>query len=373
MTRHINRGTGLAEFGYYGDWCAVKSTPKRATSSFSFVLAVSRLVSMAEALLHADAIPGIHADAAHYNASLKTYRRAWHKLFFTVPCPTIPNTHSQGCALQGKSLPACTCKGKLAAVAMECEPTGHGVPPPTCGMQNNTRIRLECKNNTGIIQSIDFAGYGQISGSCATGFSIATVGGIPQCHSPATMAAVAAVCVGKSFCELNASIYAVANGTDPCPGKGKVLAVMASGCEPATVLPPPPPSPPPPEYSGCYATNTQTGNAMALYLEIPPTEEIRQATMQALVADYHAAQDHPTFGTVGARIFLPVLAAGDQMDLALDFATKLTQPSYGYMVSTPEMPGTIWEQVSNLLTILSTSRFDCIDNFCFFICNLVGR
>jgi hypothetical protein len=86
---------------------------------------------------------------------------------------------------------------------------------------------------------------------------------------------------------------------------------------------------------------------MALYLDVPPTEEIRQATMQALLADYHAAQDHPTFGTVGARIFLPVLAAGDQMGVALDFATKLTQPSYGYMVSTPEMPGTIWEQVSS--------------------------
>ena len=46
---------------------APKPTPKPATSSFSFMLAVSRLVEMAAGV-------GNHADAAHYNASLATYR-----------------------------------------------------------------------------------------------------------------------------------------------------------------------------------------------------------------------------------------------------------------------------------------------------------
>ena len=231
-------------------------------------------------------------------------------------------------------------KGKLASIAMECEPAGHPKPPPTCGEHNNTRMTLRCKPGSGTIKTIEFAGYGDISGSCDAGFSAT------GCHAAATKAIVEAACVGKTSCSLDASVGVVAKGVDPCPGKGKVLAVVASGCEPAAApspTPPPPPAPPPPA-TGCYATNTQTGNAMALYLDVPPTEEIRQATMDALLADYKAADNHPTFGTVGARIFLPVLAAGNQMGTALDFATLTTQPSYGYMVSTPQMPGTIWEQ-----------------------------
>eukprot|EP01051_Picozoa_sp_SAG22_P004323 SAG22_NODE_229_length_14598_cov_13.257052_4_plen_687_part_00 len=423
MVRHVNPDVGLAEFGYCkrltmlcrssrrgwlhfvdsvllrhahnrscnaalasdGDWCAVRGTPKPATSSFSFMLSVSRLVNMASALLHADAIPGIHADVAHYNTSLAAYRAAWHKKFYsTTACSAAPSPDdATGCALGGKAVPACSCEGKLAAVAMECEPEGHAVPPPTCGKQNNTRLVLACKPGTGTIKKIDFAGYGDLSGSCSTSFHVTSVGGIPACHSAATQAIVEAACVGQSSCQLDASVGAVAKGIDPCPGKGKVLAVMAAGCEPAPLPAPPTPPPPPPSPPAkgwydktiawasprslalvmkpdvclhalllvqrhdiicSYATDTQTGNAMALYLDIPPTATIKAETVKALIADFHAARDHPTFGTVGARIFLPVLAANNQMGVALDFATKQTQPSYGYMVSTDEMPGTIWEQ-----------------------------
>lgn len=327
MTRHIDPSHGLPIFGYYGDWVAPKPTPKPATSSFSFILAVSRLTSMAHGL-------GNMADAQHYNASLQTYKSAWHKEFYSTSCSTSkPQTPSTGCVLQGKELASCSCPGKLAAVAMECEPSGHGVPPPTCGKQNNTKLTLMCKPGTGTIKKITFAAYGDISGSCASGF-VAT-----GCHSSATKAVVEAACLGKTSCAIDASVVSVAKGMDPCPGKAKVLAVEASGCEPTFQPPTPPPPPPITHATSCYATDTQTGNAMALYLNIPPTPEIKQGTMNALLADYADANNHPTFGTVGARIFLPVLATGGEMGVALDFATLTTQPSYGYMVSTPEMPG----------------------------------
>ena len=263
------------------------------------MLAVSRLVGMATALMHADAAPEIHADATHYNASLQLYKAAWHKKFYSTSCSATPSPDdTTSCAVQGKPLPSCACEGKLAAVAMECEPTGHSIPPPTCGKSNNTKLVLACKPGTGTIKKIDFAGYGDIAGSCSAGFKVATVGGIPSCHSAATHAIVAAACIGKTSCQLDASVVAVARGVDPCPGKGKVLAVVASGCLPAPLppLPPAPPPPPPPAPKSCYATNTQTGNAMALYLDIPPTDAIRQETMEALVVDFHAATDHPTFG-----------------------------------------------------------------------------
>ena len=94
-----------------------------------------------------------------------------------------------------------------------------------------------------------------------------------------------------------------------------------------------------------YAGDTQTGNAMALYLEVPPTAAVRVQVVRALARSYSNATlngSKANFGTVGARIFLPVLATTGLMDLAIDFATKTTQPSYGYMID--QGPGTLWEQ-----------------------------
>lgn len=169
MTRHIDPAVGLVQFGYYGDWVALKSTPKPAVSSFSFILAVSRVAEMAAAV-------GATDDAHRYTSALAAYKAAWHRAYYS-------------------------------------------------------------------------------------------------------------------------------NGT--------------------------------------YAGDSQTGNAMALYIDIPPSPAIKAATVSALLADYRRAKNHPTFGTVGARIFLPVLADNGQMDLAIDFATLTTQPSYGFMVE--QGPGTIWE------------------------------
>jgi pectinesterase len=90
-----------------------------------------------------------------------------------------------------------------------------------------------------------------------------------------------------------------------------------------------------------YAGDTQTGNAMALYLNVPPTDSVRVQVIKALARAYRNTTS-PTFGTVGARIFLPVLASAGLMNLGIEFATKTTQPSYGYMLE--QGPGTIWEE-----------------------------
>lgn len=254
-------------------------------------------------------------DAAHYASQLAGYRRAWHDAFYQ-------NTTDASCVVNGAEIPSCHCPGKLSAVAMECENAGHGIPPPTCGADKATVLELACKPGGGTITKIKFAAYGQVTGNCGSGFSLGS------CFSTKTKAIVEAACLGKTSCAFNASIGAVAGGEDPCPGKAKILAVEAAGCEPAEPVAPPAPR-------SAYAGDTQTGNTIALYLDVPPTSEIRKSTVDSLVAAYNRAGRHPEFGTVGARYFLPVLAANGQMDLALDFATKTSQPSYGFMVRAP--------------------------------------
>ena len=202
------------------------------------------------------------------------------------------------------------------------------MPPPRCNGPPNS-VELKCEPGTGVITRIEFAAFGAVGGSCAGGFKAA-------CHSNATRAIVEAHCVGKTECSIDASVAVAGGGVDPCPGQAKVLAVVAAGCTPTL------PDNGTAKSPGGYAGSTQTGNAMALYLDVPPTDAIRAETVASLVAAYRRANDHPKFGTVGARVFLPVLADNGEMGLAIDFATKTTQPSYGFMVE--QGPGTIWEE-----------------------------
>ena len=71
-----------------------------------------------------------------------------------------------------------------------------------------------------------------------------------SCHGdPAkAKAAVAAACVGKNQCTVPTGLN-LNGGTDPCPGKPKVVAVAVtcSDAQPPFPPPPPPPGPPPPK------------------------------------------------------------------------------------------------------------------------------
>ena len=65
----------------------------------------------------------------------------------------------------------------------------------------------------------------------------------------------------------------------------------------------------------------------------------------AMVADVAAHTNHPTGGVTSIRWILQGLTAANRSDLALAMALVPTSPSWAYM-STPDMPGTIWESWS---------------------------
>jgi len=90
---------------------------------------------------------------------------------------------------------------------------------------------------------------------------------------------------------------------------------------------------------GQYAGGSQTGYAMALYLDAPPTPELKKAAADALAKDLGLRG--PAYGGVGSRIVFQALARSGRLDAALKLATRVDFPSLGYMLA--EGPGTIWE------------------------------
>ncbi len=80
-------------------------------------------------------------------------------------------------------------------------------------------LALDCGSMGGVIQSIDFASFGQPIGGCG-GFGINA-----QCNSANSLSVVQQACVGKQSCTIVAS-NAVFGG-DPCNGSVKWLSVQA--------------------------------------------------------------------------------------------------------------------------------------------------
>jgi hypothetical protein len=68
----------------------------------------------------------------------------------------------------------------------------------------------------------------------------------------------------------------------------------------------------------------------------------RALIAEAMVADFLKHQGHPTGGVTSIRWILQGLTAGNRSDLALAMALEPSSPGWAYM-STPDMPGTIWE------------------------------
>ena len=90
-----------------------------------------------------------------------------------------------------------------------------------------------------------------------------------------------------------------------------------------------------------YANGTQTANAMALYLNLPPPDR-RTAVAGNLTNDityYH--NTHTTSGFIGVRYELPVLTAMGRSDLAYELSVQTTFPSWGYMLQ--KGGTTLWE------------------------------
>ena len=96
--------------------------------------------------------------------------------------------------------------------------------------------------------------------------------------------------------------------------------------------------------NGSYGT-TQTANVMPLLLGVVP-ESHRESVVQALITALRDGAGSEgdvaiTTGGVGARWILQALTAANQTSVALKLASRVKEPSWGYMATTP--PGTLWE------------------------------
>jgi alpha-L-rhamnosidase len=93
--------------------------------------------------------------------------------------------------------------------------------------------------------------------------------------------------------------------------------------------------------TGNYAGGTQTANAMALELGLPPGNA-RGRVAGNLTNDityYH--NTHITTGFIGIKFLMPALTRIGRTDLAYELATQTTYPSWGYMIKRGAT--TLWE------------------------------
>lgn len=115
----------------------------------------------------------------------------------------------------------------LVATSWSAQPSG-SLTALCARVPENADLTLTCFGSDGTagaatFSNVSFASFGVPSGSCATGFAVN-----PSCASDASVATVAAACVGKATCTIPATVKAF-GGVDPCPNVVKSLAVVMSG------------------------------------------------------------------------------------------------------------------------------------------------
>lgn len=81
-----------------------------------------------------------------------------------------------------------------------------------------------------------------------------------------------------------------------------------------------------------YDTNSQTANALPVYLGIVP-EEYKQGVIENLANNVRSRDYHLTSGEVGLKPALVVLSENGYADLAYKMVANKTQPSYYYFVT----------------------------------------
>jgi hypothetical protein len=139
-----------------------------------------------------------------------------------------------------------------------------GAPQPSCGeAAEKGLLHLTCvdpasgKVGDGVFTAVDFASYGTPIGACPTFQKNAT------CDGEDTAAAVAALCLGKSACTLNATTNAMNKGKE-CVKRG--------GCAPPDkhILIRPPRPPPPPTPVALALTRTSISPSSSRGQSAPP-------------------------------------------------------------------------------------------------------
>jgi hypothetical protein len=83
--------------------------------------------------------------------------------------------------------------------------------------------------------------------------------------------------------------------------------------------------------SAYYGTNSQTANAMALYMELVP-EEYKEAVLANLIKDIRSRNNSITAGDVGFRYLLQTLQKQGRSDVIYDMNSRTDVPGYGYQL-----------------------------------------
>ncbi len=95
--------------------------------------------------------------------------------------------------------------------------------------------------------------------------------------------------------------------------------------------------------TGQYANGTQTANATALFLDLPPPSQRGRVADNLVNNIIYYNNTHVATGFVGVRFLMPALTLIGRADLGYDLATQTTFPSWGYMVS--QGATTLWESL----------------------------
>ncbi len=90
-----------------------------------------------------------------------------------------------------------------------------------------------------------------------------------------------------------------------------------------------------------YANNTVTANALAVYFNIPPKEIIYKVFDNIVDRTANEYKNHTSCGLVGEQWIMQTLTDNGRPDIAFDFASNITYPSWGYMIENGAT--TIWE------------------------------
>ena len=95
---------------------------------------------------------------------------------------------------------------------------------------------------------------------------------------------------------------------------------------------------------GYYADGMQAAQILALALPNVVPANVRDGVFKQLLQDLSSRGNHTTTGIVSTAQLFPLLSDNGQHDLAVQIATQITYPSYGYMFNNPyENATTMWE------------------------------
>lgn len=206
------------------------------------------------------------------------------------------------------------------------------IPSPSSGcpagvlggeVAENSDLTLTCAAGSGSITNITFASFGTPSGTCGS-FAADS-----KCDSAASMATVAAACVGKTSCTISATNSEF--GGDPCLNIKKRLAVEATGCKP---------------QAGTTAQVVDFGENLSGWSRL---NSIKACAKGSTITLRHAeVLMHPPYGPVNGSIYTGNLRSAKATDTYTckgDATGESYEPSFTYhgfrYVQVEGYPGTL--------------------------------